>query len=87
METLASLLTKGRLWKDRRVGGRPMEEVAIAVDLNRNTCRQDQNHAKPRNAENPMGQNRHLDVAGRKLPRDNFCLSIVSQLPSPRGSF
>ena len=25
------------------------------------------------------------DVAGQKLPRDNFCLSIVSQSPSPRG--
>ena len=28
---------------------------------------------------------RHLDVPGQKLPRDNFCLSIASQLPSPQG--
>ena len=34
---------------------------------------------------NPVGQKRHIDVAGQKLPRDNFCLSLVSQLPSPRG--
>ena len=33
----------------------------------------------------PVGQKRHLDVAGQKFPRDNFCLSVVSQLPSPRG--
>ena len=26
-----------------------------------------------------------LDVARHKLPQDNFCLSIVSQLPSPQG--
>ena len=35
--------------------------------------------------QNPVGQKRHLDVAGQKLPRDNFCLSVVSQLPSPGG--
>ena len=34
---------------------------------------------------NPVGQKRQIDVAGQKLPRDNFCLSLVSQLPSPRG--
>ena len=28
-----------------------------------------------------------IDVAGQKLPRDNFCLSTVSQLPSRRGNF
>ena len=33
----------------------------------------------------PVGQKRQIDVAGQKLPRDNFCLSLVSQLPSPRG--
>ena len=33
---------------------------------------------------NPAGQKRHLDVAGQKFPRDNFRLSIVSQLPSQR---
>ena len=35
----------------------------------------------------PVGQKRHLDVAGRKLPLDNFCLLIVSQFHSPRGNF
>ena len=33
----------------------------------------------------PVGRKRQIDVAGQKLPRDNFCLSLVSQLPSPRG--
>ena len=33
----------------------------------------------------PVGQKRQIDVAGQKLPRDNFCLSLVSQLPSPQG--
>ena len=33
----------------------------------------------------PVGPARHLDVPGQKLPRDNFCLSIASQLPSPQG--
>ena len=32
----------------------------------------------------PAGPARHLDVAGQKLPRDNFCLSILLQLPSPQ---
>ena len=32
-----------------------------------------------------VGQKRQIDVAGQKLPRDNFCLSLVSQLTSPRG--
>ena len=32
-----------------------------------------------------MGQKRHLDVAGQKLPRDTFCLSIVSQLTLTAG--
>ena len=29
-------------------------------------------------SHHPVGQKRHLDVARQKLPRDNFCLSIVS---------
>ena len=33
----------------------------------------------------PVGPARQIDVAGQQLPRDNFCLSLVSQLPSPRG--
>ena len=32
-----------------------------------------------------VGQKRHPDVARQTLSRDNFYLSIVSQLPSPRG--
>ena len=32
----------------------------------------------------PVGPARHLNVPGQKLPRDNFCLSIASQLP-PEG--
>ena len=35
----------------------------------------------------PVGQKRHLDVARHNLPQDNFYLSIVSQLPSPRWLF
>ena len=35
--------------------------------------------------QNPVGQKRHLDVAGQKLPRDNLCLSAVSQFSSPGG--
>ena len=27
----------------------------------------------------PLGQKRQLDVAGQKLPRDTFCVSIVSR--------
>ena len=33
----------------------------------------------------PVSQKRQIDVAEQKLPRDNFCLLLVSQLPSPRG--
>ena len=33
----------------------------------------------------PVGQKRQIDFAGQKLPRDNFCLSLVSQLPPPLG--
>ena len=36
---------------------------------------------------NPEGQERHLDAARQKLPRDNFCRSVAAQLPSPRGQF
>ena len=39
----------------------------------------------------PEGLERHLqddlDVARQKLPRDNFCRSVATQLPSPRGQF
>ena len=33
-----------------------------------------------RNRPYPVGQKRHPDVAGQKLPRDNCCLCIVSAL-------
>ena len=34
---------------------------------------------------NPVSQERHLDVAGQKVPRDKFCPSAVTQLPSQWG--
>ena len=33
----------------------------------------------------PVGQKRQIDVAGQKLPRDNFCLSLVSAITLTAG--
>ena len=49
VETLANL-TKASLGLGE-LGGAPVEEVTILVDLKQDFKRQDPNHAKPRNAE------------------------------------